>query len=149
MKSTLNRRRITTRALALSAAIVLIPTAAFALGQKVYPTSPNGNGYQTATTRYGTGSGVVGAKVTGGYRASASGNWVYLSGQVDYDGMLCSDNTIGGYTPVTNQTGTYVGNTSNVIASAGLGCTTGAPRSRLCRDISGLPDPCGYWTDKY
>ncbi len=118
--------------------------AARGIGQTVYPNYPNGEGWQWVVTRRNKA-----ATVTGGLRSSSS----WQQGLSIRPDRLVSSVLFrhhhGQLHPEHQQT-SHVAPIGGRI-KGGIPGTYGPgyPLSRVCRDLWGLPDPCGYWTDKH
>lgn len=100
---------------------------------------------RAVTTRYNNG-----AAVSGTLAANRSSMYVYYSGQVDWSQWWCSDSTVGRYSSNTNST-TAVTRGGTISALPGITCggSDTRVRSKVCRDTSYAPDPCGSWSSKY
>lgn len=123
------------RVVALTAALVMAPTAASA----VTVSSTHGYGEQYRVESYNNG-----AEVAGDLRSN-QGYPVYYEGKVNYSEYLCSDEEVGRYT--SNTTSRFAVYRGGFVTGGGLSPTCGADSvsSRVSRDISFAPDPSGYW----
>lgn len=113
--------------------LMAAPAAAFA----VNVSSDDGSGTQSVNNWYEGG-----ASLTGTLKSTA-GNPVYYSGVRVYDNSL--DENDGRYdSNVTSTTavahGGFLGTTANVATKLD------GVKVRICRDRSGLPDPCGSYS---
>lgn len=134
----LNRsRKRVGRVVALAAAAVMIPSAAYA----VSVTSAHGYGTQTRTASYGTG-----AQVGGGLTAR-SGYTVYYEGRVNVSGFGCSSPNIGRY--AANVTSGRTEPRGGAITTPLGSCSLVGVSSRISRVIDNLPDPSGDWSANY
>ena len=131
------RSKTIARGIALGLVLTVAPATAYA----VNVSSNDGNGWQDRVTTYGNG-----ASVTGKLRSTA-GNPVYWSGKVVINN--CRDSEIGRYSPNTISP-SYTKRGGDIAAIIGLWpCSFDGVESRVCRDISFQPDPCGAWSVKY
>lgn len=123
------------RTIALGVALGLMPASAYA----VNVSSGSGSGTQSRVVTYSNG-----AKVDGELR-STQGNRVYYQGRVDLGG--CNDVTVGRYS--SNTTSTSDVDRGGTISTIRYLCSFQGVRSKICRDISGAPDLCGSWSNRY
>ena len=124
------------RSVALSALLILVPTSAYA----VNVSSEDGSGEQHSTARHGNG-----ATVDGKLR-STDGDAVYYQGRVVWG--RCSDSGGERYTGNTRSRSSIKAG-GQILALPGIGCRFDGVQSKVCRDISHRPDPCGPWSRRY
>lgn len=124
------------RALGITTILALAPVSAYG----VNVSSGAGNGSQARTTTYGNG-----AKVSGELR-STQGYAVYYQGGIIRG--RCADP--GGKRYASNTSSkSYVTKGGTISDTLGVSCTFDGVRSKVCRDISALPDTCGGWSNRY
>ncbi len=121
-----------------AAVVVAMPAAAFG----VSVSSGEGQGWQTVATKYSNGAS------TNGELRSINGNPVYYRGLVDWKQLTCSDSDVGRYTSNTTSMNN-VGRNGLIATASGAFCSSQGVKSRVCRDVSLLPDPCGPWSSRF
>lgn len=124
-------------AVGFAVAIIAAPLGAHAVTYG----SNDGSGSHVRTATYSNGG-----YSSGSTRSYSTSKYVYPSGKVEFS-LPCTDKWMGRYAPNTNST-SYVTRGGSVTVLA-PGCHFDNLRSRLCRDISGVPDPCGTASAKY
>jgi hypothetical protein len=134
--------RKTLKALALGAALALMPVAAYA----VNVSDGDGFGEQHLVTRYSNG-----AQVTGSLTSTRSYIYVYYAGLVDWGHWWCSNMDVGRYTSNTNRLSAVGrgGTFGYWPPCSGSGTSTTRVASKVCRDITAWPDSCGPWSSLY
>lgn len=123
-------KTIAIRSLSVAGALILIPSAGYA----VNVSSGDGYGNQHRTQSYSNGAYATGSLT------STHGSSVYYSGRVDLS--WCSDVTVGRYSSNTSST-SGVTRGGYIVTSAGLCQGVQGVRSRVCKVRNNLPDPCG------
>ena len=133
-----SKKRTTLRAAAATLALVVLPTAAWAVGVSSF----HGNGIQQRTQTYSNGAAVSGTL------RSVQGFPVYYEGKVNYSAFGCSNTAVGRYTG--NITSTSVRDIGGTIAATpSIYCNSTSVNSRVSRDIALSPDPSGAWSANY
>jgi len=123
---------------AVATLMTMLPAAAFA----VKVSSNDGSGTQSKVESYANG-----ADVTGTLR-STSAKGVYYSGKVALSS--CEDKSTGRYTSNTTSTSAVTrGGTITTGLPIGWPCGYQGVKSKVCRDITALPDACGSDSTTY
>ena len=121
----------------LSLAFALLPATAYA----VNVSSNDGSGEQHRTTSYTNGAAVSGTL------KSTSGKAVYYSGKVALS--ACGDKDRGRYSSnVTSSSAVTRGGTISYAPDLGARGFQGV-KSKVCRDITAVPDTCGSDSSRY